>query len=94
MPTADGIVVFGIGEVEGVADADDVRGVLVLVSVVVRCLVVLKPWDIDLFDARVLLAIEETSSLVLQGVLPSSPLPMRVHHEVVAQVSQFFHLES
>ncbi len=40
-----------------------------------------------LFDAGYLLSVEEAATLVLQSVLPTATLCVRVHHKVVTQVS-------
>jgi len=58
-------MIFGIWEVESISNANDVRSVLVLVSIVVSSLVILESWDVDLLDARNLLTVEKASSLIL-----------------------------
>jgi hypothetical protein len=58
-------MIFGIWEVESISNANDVRSVLVLVSIVVSSLVILESWDVNLLDARNLLTVEKASSLIL-----------------------------
>ena len=58
-------MIFGIWEVESISNANDVRSVLVLVSIVVSSLVILESRDVDLLNARNLLTVEKASSLIL-----------------------------
>jgi pantothenate kinase len=57
-------MIFGVREVESITNSDNVRSVLMFISIVIGSLVILLSRDVDLFYTRILLAIEKTTSLI------------------------------